>query len=250
MVDPEFLTKDQILSHFERFELNQEERYYLESQAERLAYIIRLVQHYTTHDKLIRPLMLDVGSHFLTRCMLDLVDPRPTVSIAGFHYDSITPSNLLASSIQLDLNTCGLPSAPSFDQGTRFDIITCCEIVEHLFVPPNVVFSFLAKWLKPGSGKLIVGTPNAVSYSKRLAMMQGRNPFEPLHQDYLSGRGHIREYTIGELKEYGAQAGLEPIFEEFNDYWDQHHFPDDAEISRVERENQDFRAGLTIVFTH
>jgi 2-polyprenyl-3-methyl-5-hydroxy-6-metoxy-1,4-benzoquinol methylase len=234
-----------ILRLFEGFDLNRVEREYLDGQATRLAYVRNLVQGYCS-ARAAPADILDVGPHFLTRCLAETILPPPRISTIGAEYAKLMPPERVAQHASIDLNDCAgavSPLAPG-----SFDIVTICEVIEHLFVPPDVVLSFLRPFLKPPDGVLIVGTPNAVSISKRLKMLLGENPFQQMLPNWREGGGHIREYTMQELRWFGAQAGLSAVVEEFCDYWPQYLFPGSEEISSLEREVPRFRTGLTIVY--
>jgi SAM-dependent methyltransferase len=234
-----------ILSLFAGFDLNVAEREYLDGQAARLAYVRNLVQGYCAAQAGNADL-LDIGPHFLTRCLAETIMPRPRISTIGAEYPKLMPPARVAQHASINLNDCAEAALPF--AAHSFDIVTICEVIEHLFVPPDVVLSFLRPLLKPPDGVLIVGTPNAVSISKRLKMLLGENPFQQLFANYREGWGHIREYTMQELRHLGAQAGLKTVFEEYCDYWPQYLFPGAEEITSLEREVPRFRTGLTIVY--
>ena len=238
------ITRDDVLALFSRFDLNDAESAYLEGQAQRIAYLRNLVQTYCTN--IVGPAdILDVGPHFLTRCIVDTIHPTPRISTIGFDYQNLLPMERVYRRAVLDVNDCG--SLPLPFEGNSIDIILLCEIIEHLFIPPDVVYNFLKPLLKK-SGFLIVGTPNAVSISKRLKMVMGENPYQELSPEYKSGMVHIREYTMKELRKYGEWAELNVHYEEYCDYWDQYHFIESQQITALEREDQLFRGGLTIVY--
>jgi hypothetical protein len=79
-------------------------------------------------------------------------------------------------------------------------------VLEHLHVSPVHVLEFLATGLVP-DGHLLVQTPNAASLPKRLRLLLGRNPYEPIREDALNP-GHFHEYTVDELLAAGQAAGL------------------------------------------
>lgn len=87
-----------------------------------------------------------------------------------------------------------------------YDLVVMAEVIEHLPVDSPDVFAFLASLVKSG-GSLFLQTPNACSLPKRLKMLSGRNPFELIHDD-LHDPGHVREYTVRELKGFAAAAGF------------------------------------------
>ena len=92
-----------------------------------------------------------------------------------------------------------------------FDLVYCGEIIEHLFNPDHLLDE-VWRILKPG-GKCIVTTPNLASWSNRLSLFLGYQPFatsvSPEHEGVgkliLKGNegqwGHIRVFTIRALNE-------------------------------------------------
>ena len=103
--------------------------------------------------------------------------------------------------LQHDLN------AGEYPELRGYDAVVCAEVVEHLHVPAEAVVRALAAALAPG-GRLVLQTPNATSLPKRLRMLIGRHPYEPL-RDEPENPGHVREYTQRELRHAVEAAGLE-----------------------------------------
>ncbi len=86
-----------------------------------------------------------------------------------------------------------------------YDLVIACEIVEHLNVDLNLIYQQLSALTAP-NGIVILQTPNAVALKKRMTMLGGKNPFEMIRSNYTPGQsGHIREFTIAELKEYAIK---------------------------------------------
>jgi SAM-dependent methyltransferase len=102
--------------------------------------------------------------------------------------------------VEHDLNDDAFPELGSYDA------IVCAEVIEHLHVSPIPVLRFLGEALSPG-GRLVVQTPNATSFPKRLRMLLGQNPYDPI-RDEAANPGHFHEYTVGELREAVEAAGL------------------------------------------
>ena len=88
------------------------------------------------------------------------------------------------------------------------DLIVLGEVIEHLQVPPQAVMACLAGWLRPG-GELLLQTPNAVSFAKRLRMLRGIQPVHDAAKQPGDMSGHVREYTVAELIDLGRNAGLD-----------------------------------------
>jgi hypothetical protein len=216
------LDENDVRELFSSFSLDQGETAYINKHAKRIAYLRNLVQKYCAEIGRVAEI-LDVGPHFLSRCLVETISPKPNISTLGYPHPKLLPAELVTNHMDIDLNDCG--NVLSFATPETFDIIIVCEVIEHLFVSPDLVFTFLRGMLKKPTGLVIVGTPNAVSFWKRLKMVMGQNPFEELSHNYKLGKGHIREYTMQELNKYAGLSGFSTIFEEYCSYWDQHLFP-------------------------
>ena len=104
---------------------------------------------------------------------------------------------------QHDLNDLDYPDLDPHD------VVVCSEVIEHLHVPPRGLLRTLAQALTTG-GHLVLQTPNATSLPKRLRILVGRNPYEPIRNE-PGNPGHFHEYTVSELREATAGAGLDVI---------------------------------------
>jgi SAM-dependent methyltransferase len=110
--------------------------------------------------------------------------------------------------IELDLNDVAW-NAVEQRGDEQHDVVVLAEVIEHLHAPPQLVLGYLVGWLRPG-GTLLVQTPNAVALHKRLRMLAGRSPFEPIRAT-RENPGHLHEYTLPELQDAARRAGLEPV---------------------------------------
>jgi len=91
---------------------------------------------------------LDVGPSFQT-LMIKALFPQTTLDTLGFMFE---PFDFHASSTStrpsrhytLDLNECYYREKWTKDlpPGSSYDVITCCEVIEHLPTPPEATFSF------------------------------------------------------------------------------------------------------------
>jgi trans-aconitate methyltransferase len=103
--------------------------------------------------------------------------------------------------LQHDLND------PDYPELEPHDVIVCAEVIEHLHVSSETVFQLLARGLAP-SGHLVIQTPNATALPKRVRMLLGQNPYEPIRAE-AGNPGHFHEHTVEELREAVEGAGLE-----------------------------------------
>jgi hypothetical protein len=177
-------------------------REYLHFHARRFSYLLEIA---TEAAKEFGPAcrILDVGPSFQTELIRQSV-PQAVVNTLGY-LDGRFPLRPGEQHFPLDLNETQFPErcpAPPL----QHDIMVMAEVIEHLYTAPHLVLRYLARWLTP-RGVLILQTPNAVALSRRIALLQGRNPYEMI-RDQRENPGHFREYTVSELREVGSQAGL------------------------------------------
>ena len=170
-----------------------EEQIYLRTHAQRYERLLELV----------RPLaparILVVGPSYETVLLRDAF-PGATVNTLGWH-DSRFPLRDHEAHTQFDLNDPGYPALEPHD------VVICSEVIEHLHVALVPVLGFLASGLAPG-GHLIVQTPNATALAKRIRMVLGRNPYDPIREE-TANPGHFHEHTVGELVTAAEAAGLD-----------------------------------------
>lgn len=94
-----------------------------------------------------------------------------------------------------------------------FDVVSAFAVIEHLHESPRRLLNTMGCYARPG-GLLVVTTPNSVNLRKRISVLFGRTNYPPVEQ-FLSAmgtwRGHVREYTLGELTYVCGQAGFEVV---------------------------------------
>jgi cyclopropane fatty-acyl-phospholipid synthase-like methyltransferase len=87
-----------------------------------------------------------------------------------------------------------------------YDFVVMAEVLEHLYTAPELVLAFV-KTLLTENGCLILQTPNAASFQKRIKLLLGINPYEMIRVN-TTNPGHFREYTLSELARLAAQLGF------------------------------------------
>lgn len=195
------MTKSQILVHFNSlYNLNEEQNLYLEIHSKRFELILNWLNPKNFGS------VLDIGPSFLSELLFKRFNDK--LSIMGFDATESLGGHLASSHIfeqtnfiQQDLNFL---DAKALRQ--KFDLITCGEVIEHLYTSPKRLIQQFAQMLN-ANGYLIIQTPNAVSLRKRLLFLFGRNPFE-IPRENLNNPGHYREYTTKELKQLAVQNGF------------------------------------------
>jgi SAM-dependent methyltransferase len=90
--------------------------------------------------------------------------------------------------------------------GAVFDVVLCCEILEHLQHDPLAALHEIHRVLRPG-GAIIVTTPNVARLESVARLLAGENIYDPYSGYGAYGR-HNREYTLGELQRLLEHAGF------------------------------------------
>jgi len=80
-----------------------------------------------------------------------------------------------------------------------FDVVLCCEILEHLARDPSAMLGEIHRVLRDG-GRLVLTTPNAKRLHNVYLALRGHNFYGPYSAFGVYGR-HNREYTKWELHE-------------------------------------------------
>lgn len=97
-----------------------------------------------------------------------------------------------------------------------FDIITSFSVVEHLHNSPALMLKDIGIHLTE-SGYGIIVTPNSVNLRKRIDVLLGRTNYNPIEEIFYTDseegiyRGHVREYTLSELRKIVEWSGFKII---------------------------------------
>lgn len=97
-----------------------------------------------------------------------------------------------------------------YEADAPFDLVTLCEVIEHIPVPPYVTFRKLARILKPG-GWLVMTTPNGFRVRNILRMLAGKEILDLYrYPDGDQPLGHQHEYTLRQMEWQLHEAGFAP----------------------------------------
>ncbi|MBD3411322.1 MAG: methyltransferase domain-containing protein [Ignavibacteriales bacterium] len=94
-----------------------------------------------------------------------------------------------------------------------YDMAMILDVLEHLHESPKGIMTRLIELIKPG-GLILISVPNAVNIRKRIDVLFGKTNLPPFEYYYnYSGvwRGHIREYTRGDLEKLADYLNLETL---------------------------------------
>jgi len=101
----------------------------------------------------------------------------------------------------LNLIEYDLTSAQS-EPPRQFDFVIFSEVLEHLFADDELVMHQVGRLIRSG-GRLLITVPNAACHRNRLRLLRGINIHSSksdIVQGVYGGHGHVREYTLSELK--------------------------------------------------
>jgi SAM-dependent methyltransferase len=168
-----------------------DDQIYRRTHARRYQLLLELVR------ELAPKTILVVGPSYESVLLREAVDA--TVDTFGWE-DERFPRIEGETHVQHDLNDLEYPELEPHD------VVVCCEVIEHLHVDAVPVLERLGDAVAP-DGHLVVQTPNATALPKRVRMLFGTNPYEPIrHQP--GNPGHFHEYTLDELRTAVEAAGL------------------------------------------
>jgi 2-polyprenyl-3-methyl-5-hydroxy-6-metoxy-1,4-benzoquinol methylase len=187
---------DDLADDFRRRYADAESVHYLETHRHRWEFLLDLVAARAPSR------ILDVGPGFEAEALRRRL-PAAGVDSLGW-LDWRYPPRDHERHLELDLNDAQFPHrVPAL---ARYDVVVVAEVLEHLYTAPALVLRYLATALEPHAA-LIVQTPNAVALKKRVQMLRGCNPAEPIREQRMYA-GHFHEYTCAELADAAAAAGL------------------------------------------
>lgn len=189
--------------------------------------------------------LLELGTGAIVPLALKTLIPELEVHVTDFKLDEPVKGtkhlercgqSMTAPVYRIDLESTPIP----VDDET-FDVVLCCEVIEHMEIDPMFMMAEINRVLKPG-GLLIVTTPNAVSTWSITKMLRGVEPY--FYMQYRPTRNYYRhnyEYSIHSLVAvikaagFDGKAWTEDSFEEpnYNDVnklkaigYDMHHVGD------------------------
>lgn len=126
----------------------------------------------------------------------------PGVTIDVTNYDNAWTPTVTAFAIDLEYD-----EIPAEDE--TYDIVLCCEVLEHMEIDPMHMLSEVNRVLKIG-GKLIVTTPNILSSQAWAKMLAGYAPH--FYMQYHKSREYHRhnyEYGVREVRNVLTSAGFD-----------------------------------------
>ena len=158
---------------------------------------------------------LELGSYLHIAAALERVLGYGSVRAAyysrsrGSHRKSLPIRGQPVFTTDVDLFDAECHTYPYAD--SLFDLVLCCELIEHLVHDP--MHMLIESWrVLADGGFLVLTTPNASSLTSVAAVLQGEhNPqvFSRYPTQGNSDTPHVREYTPSEIAEALRSAGFE-----------------------------------------
>ena len=85
----------------------------------------------------------------------------------------------------------------------KYDLVIFTEVLEHLLQDDEIVLLNIKKLIRT-KGFLLISVPNALTFSNRVNVIIGKNIYwskKDIIKGVYGGYGHIREYSVSEIKE-------------------------------------------------
>jgi len=183
---------DELLSALKIENLPEKSLSYLDFHKHRYSFLLKtidqLINEHLTNGTAIK--LLDIGPAFQT-FLIRKYFPSIQVDTLGYnHVINITRPH--EKHYRQNLNLCREDWQHDL---SGYDIVLFCEVMEHLYTPPQSCLIRIKGSLKQ-QGHLIIQTPNAAALHKRIRLLFGINPNELLRENRM---GHFREYTTSEI---------------------------------------------------
>lgn len=181
---------------------------YIAGQAPRFSWTVDFLKEHSEANK-----VLEVGANPF--CLTVLLDSCfDEVHASGFDesrngdadFTSLTLAN--GETLKFPYRVFNAESEPFAYEDCTFDLVVCCEIIEHLTYDPMNMLLEAWRILRPG-GQLLVTTPNATSYRALEWMVDGLPPnVDPFYRKLPYNR-HNRELSPRQVQTLVKSAGFE-----------------------------------------
>lgn len=182
---------------------------YVETHAKRFYETLRFLPELAPGAR-----VLELGAlpYYFTILMTRFLGIRPEI-ISFFEFEKSDSATHLVENVEcgeryefayrpLNIETDVFP----FSDNT-YDLVLCCEVLEHLLINPSHMLYEAHRVLKPG-GHVLITTPNALRWDNLFAMIRGTNIYDRYHGNGIYGR-HNREYSVSEVADLLTANGYE-----------------------------------------
>ena len=186
-------------------------RAYATGDCERFLYTLALVPDSTGK-------LLEIGGNpYFTTLLLRRFRPGYALSVTNYfgqapglarQHIAFDGFDGVPEAFDLEYHSLNIEAWPfSFADG-EMDVVVFGEVLEHMTNDPMHALREIARVLKPG-GRLVLTTPNVARIENVVALLDGRNIYDPYSGYGPYGR-HNREYTRNEIHQLLTYCGFEP----------------------------------------
>ncbi len=154
----------------------------------------------------------------LRRYRLADVDPYSFYEVQQGPADHVLDSPDGSESYRFRYTPINVERDPFPSPEASYDVVLCCELLEHVLINPSHMFFEAHRVLKPG-GFLVVTTPNVARAQNIKALAAGGNIYDAYHGNGIYGR-HNREYTAAEVRALLESCGFDVVSNETLDVYD------------------------------
>ena len=157
-----------------------------------------------------RVLELGAGPYFLTRLImrrgLDVTCANWFGADSGDKGRAVVERTKEGKEVEVEYDLFNVENDRFPYHDDSFDLVLCCEILEHLPADPINMLAEIHRVLRKETGVLLLTTPNAVRMMNLVHMLNGDNVYEQYSGYGAYGR-HNREFTVGELRRLLIETG-------------------------------------------
>ena len=156
--------------------------------------------------------MLELGTSGFFPLLCQKLAPQLTVDVTHFDKSNQTQTNIDVSLGKKKINVNAFAVDLEFEKipvdDKAYDIVLCCEVLEHMEVDPMFMLSEVNRVLK-NDGLLILTTPNITSSRALKKILDGVEPYFYMqyHRDKSYNR-HNYEYSAPSLAKILSAAGF------------------------------------------
>lgn len=163
--------------------------------------------------------VLELGTSGFIPVVLKSLFPRATIDVTNFD-TSVAAEGESARRLQevgvagQTVSVVAFPVDLEYDiipaGDETYDIVVCCEVIEHMEIDPMFMLAEVNRVIKHG-GKLLVTTPNVLSSRGLTKMLDGYEPY--FFMQYHKNREYHRhnyEYSVRQLWSVLKCAGFDP----------------------------------------
>lgn len=200
---------------------------YFRKHADRYYRELKIIEQYCRKDQKI----LEVGAipYHMTYCLKNL-----GYDVSGVDAHIGEPEKEFMTTHGLNDRKCNIETDNIPFPDNSFDCILLFEVFEHLRIDPISTLKKLYSLLKE-DGLLFLSTPNLYSFHTIIRFLMGKGfkdaykEFSKLHT--LGYTGHVREYTMTEVKRFILETGFRIVSAEFMFY--KFYYPKNPPLAQV-----------------